>query len=238
VNETSTPRAIDSLWERVIPAEDRARYAESGFGGTQRFGHRACLLVVDVVEAFLGPRPGEEAQEGDFMSCAPFGWEKMPAIVRLVAEARSAAVPVVFVKGSLMAKRFCGGSVKASAKPARSVLLHSRGFPPELQPRDDEFVLEKSRPSAFFGTPLLTYLHREGVDTLLVAGSTTSGCIRATVIDAAAYDYRVFVVEDAVFDRSLFSHAVNTFEMQQKYADVVDLAEVTRLLSTRQQVVG
>jgi maleamate amidohydrolase len=227
---------IRALWERTIPAEDLAVYATSGFGTATEFGSRPCLLVVDVVESFLGPRPGERAQDGDFMSCAPFGWQRMPAIVRLVDVARGATVPVVFVKGSLMAKRFCGGSVKASAAPTRSELLHSRGFPPELQPRSDEFVLEKARPSAFFGTPLLTYLHRERIDTLLVAGSTTSGCIRATVVDGAAYDYRVFVVEDAVFDRSMFSHAVNTFEMHQKYAEVVDLSRVEQLLAATSAV--
>lgn len=221
---------IEERWRQTVPAADLAVYEEAGFGGVRAMGDRPCLIVVDVVESFLGPRPGEPAQPGDFMSCAPHGWARMPAIVRLVDVARDAGVPVVFVKGNLMAKRFCGGSVKASAAPATSALLHARGFPPELQPREDEFVLEKSRPSAFFGTPLVTYLNRNRIDTVLVAGSTTSGCIRATVVDAAAYDYRVFLVEDAVFDRSMFSHTVNTFEMHQKYADVVDVARVQEML--------
>ncbi|GAA1513116.1 isochorismatase family protein [Nocardioides humi] len=228
-----TPIPIEERWRRTVPPEDLAVYAEAGFGGAREMGERPCLILVDVVESFLGPRPGEQAQPGDFMSCAPHGWARMPAIVRLVDVAREAGVPVVFVKGNLMAKRFCGGSVKASAAPATSALLHSRGFPPELQPKDDEFVLEKSRPSAFFGTPLVTYLNRNRIDTVLVAGSTTSGCIRATVVDAAAYDYRVLLVEDAVFDRSMFSHTVNTFEMHQKYADVVDVARVEQLLTGR-----
>lgn len=231
MSDDHTP-AIWETWNAVVPAEDMSIYQNAGFGTATEFGARPCLLIVDVVESFLGPRPGAAASESDFMACGPYGWERLPNIVRLADAARAAHIPVVFVKGNLMAKRFCGGSVKASAAPARSALLHAKGFPAELQPRDDEFVLEKARPSAFFGTPLVTYLNRLSIDTLLIAGTTTSGCIRATVIDGAAYDYKVFVVEDACFDRSAFSHAVNTFEMHQKYAEVIDLHGAEQLLST------
>lgn len=224
---------IRALWEETIPAADLEVYASAGFGTSVQFGQQPCLVVIDVVESFLGPRPGEPAQSSDFMSCAPYGWERMPAIIELIDTARSAAVPIVFVKGNREAKRFCGGSVKASAAPSTSVLLHSRGLPSEIQPRDDEYVMEKPRPSVFFGTPLLTYLHRRRIDTLLIAGCTTSGCIRASVIDSAAYGYSTFVVEDAVFDRSMFSHAVNTFEIHQKYADVIDLQQTRHLLANR-----
>ena len=230
MSETHCP-AIWDTWNAVVPAEDMAIYNSAGFGTTTQFGERPCLLIVDVVESFLGPRPGEPASESDFMACGPFGWERLPNIVRLAEAARTAEIPVVFVKGNLMAKRFCGGSVKASASPERSALLHAKSFPAELQPTDDEYVLEKARPSAFFGTPLMTYLNRMSIDTLLVAGTTTSGCIRATVIDGAAYDYKVFLVEDACFDRSAFSHAVNTFEMHQKYAEVIDVHQAEQFLA-------
>jgi nicotinamidase-related amidase len=222
----NTTLPIHAVWESVIPAEDRQLYAEAGFGTTRELGSRPCVLVIDVVGAFLGPRPGDQATDDDFMACGAMGWQRLPSIVSLVDEARGAGVPVVFVKGSLMAKRFCGGSVKATADPATSARIHTAGFPDELQPRDDEFVLEKSRPSAFFGTPLSIYLTRLGIDTLVVAGTTTSGCVRATVVDAASHNYQVAVLEEGCFDRSYFSHVVNMFEMQQKYADVVDLARL------------
>jgi maleamate amidohydrolase len=219
-------------WEETIPAEDREVYAQAGFGTTTPFGSRPCLIVVDVVESFLGPRPGTPASDADFMACGPYGWDRLPNIVRLTDAARAAAVPVVFTKGDLTAKRFCGGSVKATAAPERSIAIHTTDFPRELQPRADEYVLEKARPSAFFGTPLVTYLHRMSIDTIVVAGTTTSGCIRSTVIDSAAHGFTTFVVEDACFDRSAFSHTVNTFEMHQKYAEVVDVHQAVDLFST------
>src|SRR5690606_17087395 len=131
------------------------------------------------------------------------------------------------------------GSVKVTADGATSYRVHEAGFPPELQPRQDEYVLEKPRPSVFYGTPLDAYLTRHRADTLIVAGTTTSGCIRATVVDGAARNYRMFVVEEACFDRSPFSHAVNMFEMQQKYADVVNLDDVRDYFGSRAaQAVG
>jgi nicotinamidase-related amidase len=84
-------------------------------------------------------------------------------------------------------------------------------------------VILKDKPSVFFGTPLMSYLHELQVDTLLVVGTTTSGCVRATVVDAFSYNFKVVVVEECVFDRGQISHKVNLFDMQAKYADVVPL---------------
>jgi len=91
----------------------------------------------------------------------------------------------------------------------------------EISPLSSELVLRKTKPSAFHGTPLVSTLVYENVDTLLVIGCTTSGCVRATVVDAFSYGFSVMVVEDAVFDRAELSHAVNLFDMDFKYADVV-----------------
>lgn len=227
------------IWDSVIPAEDRRIYEAAGFGGPLEFGDTPVVLVVDVVGAFLGPRPGEPSTGDDFMACGENGWARLPNIVALVDEARRSGVPVVFVRGNRMAKLFCGGSVKVTADGATSYRVHEAGFPPELQPRQDEYVLEKPRPSVFYGTPLDAYLTRHRADTLIVAGTTTSGCIRATVVDGAARNYRMFVVEEACFDRSPFSHAVNMFEMQQKYADVVNLDDVRDYFGSRAaQAVG
>jgi nicotinamidase-related amidase len=93
----------------------------------------------------------------------------------------------------------------------------------EIAPQDGDIVILKDKPSVFFGTPLMSYLHELQVDTLLVAGTTTSGCVRATVVDAFSYNFKVAVVEECVFDRGQTSHKVNLFDMQAKYADVVPL---------------
>jgi maleamate amidohydrolase len=96
----------------------------------------------------------------------------------------------------------------------------------EIEPRAGELVIRKQKPSAFFGTPLIPYLVSLKVDSLIFMGTTTSGCVRASVIDAFSNNYRCTIVEDGSFDRFEVSHAVNLFDLQAKYADVVSSAQV------------
>jgi nicotinamidase-related amidase len=93
----------------------------------------------------------------------------------------------------------------------------------EIAPQRRDIVVLKSKPSAFFGTPLLSFLVCLGVDSLLLTGTTTSGCVRATAIDAFSYNYRVAVIEEGCFDRSQASHALSLCDLHAKYADVVTL---------------
>src|SRR4029077_7262313 len=104
-------------------------------------------------------------------------------------------------------------------------------IPDEIAPAASDIVISKKKASAFFGTPLASYLVDMGVDTMLVTGVSTSGCVRATVVDGHAYNYRVCVVEEGTFDRSSVAHKVNLFDMHMKYADVVSLAETRRYLA-------
>ncbi len=99
-------------------------------------------------------------------------------------------------------------------------------FVAEAAPRPGELVLEKPKASAFFDTPLGTHLRAAGIDSVVVAGATISGCVRATAVDAFSWGFRTFVVEDAVFDRSRLSAGVGLYELDSRYADVVDLGQV------------
>jgi nicotinamidase-related amidase len=99
-------------------------------------------------------------------------------------------------------------------------------FVPEVAPREQDILLPKKHPSAFFGTPLVSYLVDLGVDSLVVTGCTTSGCVRGSVVDGFAYNFRCTVPIECVYDRSATSHAVNLFDMAAKYADVKPVAEV------------
>jgi nicotinamidase-related amidase len=104
-------------------------------------------------------------------------------------------------------------------------------FVEEVAPHAGDTLIPKNHPSAFFGTPMVSYLIDQDVDTLLICGCTTSGCVRATAMDAFAYNFHVAVVEECVYDRGLVSHAVNLFDIQSKYADVVSLERAIAYLS-------
>jgi maleamate amidohydrolase len=101
---------------------------------------------------------------------------------------------------------------------------------PELTPLPSERILRKTQPSTFFSTGYADLLRRQGVDTVIVAGCTTSGCVRATVVDAMSHNFRTIVVRDGVGDRSIAAHEANLFDMEQKYADLMDAAAIVAWL--------
>ncbi|MET7641467.1 isochorismatase family protein [Streptomyces sp. NPDC005438] len=241
-----------NIWDNVVPETERERLLATGFGAGVRLGRRPCLLVVDVTLSFLGRRTAEvpspdnsaddEGGEDYVTGCGPEGWRRLPAIVALLESARRAGIPRVLTRGSPEAAAVVGGAIKLSRAGELARRTHQAPFPAEIVPQPAEsvgpgepaeFVLEKTKASAFFGTPLLTYLHQHQVDSLIVVGTTTSGCVRATVVDGASYGYPVLVAEDACFDRSPFAHAANLFDIQMKYGGVTTserlLAELSAL---------
>lgn len=213
-------------WETVFPPEDRQVYERSGFLTGQEPGNKPALVIIDVVESFTGTRRMEieKAQEEYSTSCGQAAWDAIDNIKKVLQSFREKGLTVVYVKGSPVNKYFCGSSVKAMqgeiVKKIQTTPINR-----EIAPLETEFVLEKTKASAFFCTPLVTYLNRLHVDTLYIAGTTTSGCIRASVVDAFSYGYKVFLLEECVFDRSQFSHLVNLYEMNAKYADVITVDE-------------
>jgi maleamate amidohydrolase len=222
--------AAAHAWDRLVPADELDQLAANGFGELQGIGRSPCLLVIDVVTSFLGPRPGSDEPETP-MSCGEMGWRALPTIVALVDLFRAHSLPVVFTKGDLQDKIFCGGSVKRTSGATAARAAHDVGFPPELVPGQDEYVLSKPKASAFFGTPLVSYLLRHGIDSLVMVGTTTSGCVRASAVDASANNLKVVVVEDACFDRSPFAHAANLFDIHMKYGDVLTAEETGALVA-------
>ena len=197
----------DQVRERL--AAERSRLAADGMGAPSGPGRRAALLVVDLVRAFTEPD-------------SPLGSDLDLVVARaaeLVAASRPAGAPVFF---SVPVAEAGGWSRKIPANDllvpgTRAVELDRR-----LGVCVNDTVFTKTYPSCFFGTDLVTRLVHRGVDTLLIAGASTSGCVRATAVDSCSYGLRTIVVADAVGDRSAISHEVSLSDLALKYADVID----------------
>lgn len=194
------------------------------FDGRLAFGARPALLVVDVVMAYL--TPGAPLYDPVFAVA-------LTVIERLVAAARAARVPVIFTNVVYQPGGADGGLFyrKVPALQAFQRGSPAGAFPPSLQPRGDETVVSKQYASAFFGTSLAATLTAARIDTVIVTGFSTSGCIRATALDALQHGFVPFVVRDACADRHPAPHEANLTDLQAKYAEVVSEAEITASLT-------
>jgi nicotinamidase-related amidase len=223
-------------WDGLVPERELEVYRAAGYGRRGEWGRRPALLVVDVNYNFVGDRPEPvlESIRRWRNSCGEIGWAAIPRIAELLAAGRAAGVPVLFSTQGYRTDPLGAGSwgqknARVLSDDEERQRLGAE-IVKELAPRPDEVVIRKNKPSAFFGSPLASYLIALGVDTVIIAGTTTSGCVRATAVDAFSYNYRVVVVEDCVFDRSATSHALNLFDLDAKYADVVPRADVVSYL--------
>lgn len=218
-------------WMQLIPPAELAFYARAGFHGALDMGRRPALIVVDVTLGFTGS-PGltlEQAIAEFAPACGPASWLAMPRIARLIGVFRGRALPIVFTRSRLDDIPYTGKATKAK-RASGPVPPRFNEFPDAVAPRDGEWVLEKVKASAFFGTPLTSYLVAQGVDSAVLCGVSTSGCVRASVVDAFSHGLRTFVVDDCCFDRSEFAHAANLFDMSGKYACVLSLDELEPML--------
>src|SRR5918994_7445536 len=154
----------------------------------------------------------------------------MTNIATLLAEFRRNGWPVLYPHVAPKNKATDSGRLAQKVPAIMEVAAKGYEFPTEIAPRDGDVLIPKKYPSAFFGTPLASHLIDLGADTLVVTGCTTSGCVRGSVVDAFAYNWRVLVPHDAVYDRSHASHAVNLFDMAAKYADVGTTDEILEKL--------
>lgn len=220
-------------WRSIVTERDRQVYAAAGYGERVTLGTRPVLLVIDVTYGWTGRErlPILESIEQYPNSCGEAAWDALEIIGRLLPAARALGRPVIYSAG--FTELGLRGVGLWSAKHPRSLDApdDNHTIVREIGPTAGDVVLPKTKPSLFHGTPLVDLLIREQADTLIVTGTATSGCVRATVIDAFSYNFPVLVVEDAVFDRGEVSHAVNLFEMDQKYANVVSSAEAIAYLA-------
>jgi len=205
-------------WDAIIPQSEKEAYRAAGFGRRTGIGKRPALLIIDVQYRTVGtePRPFWEAIKEFPTACGQVGWDAVHQIARVLALFRSKGWPVMY---PYVSQKETFDKVPA----LMTVAKRGYDFVSEIAPEANDVLLPKKHPSAFFGTPLASYLIEREVDTLVVTGCTTSGCVRGTVVDGFAYNFRVLVPHECVYDRSQVSHAVNLFDMSEKYADVISV---------------
>ena len=225
-------------WSSVISEDEERRYEAAWFGRAGGVGARPALLIIDVQYRTVGTRrlPYWEAIEEYPTACGDVGWEAVDNIRPLLAEFRRLGLPVLYPH--VAPKNAATDSGRLAEKVPSIMTIDQRGydFVEEIAPRKGDVLLPKKHPSAFFGTPLVSHLIDLGADTLFVTGCTTSGCVRSSVSDAFAYNFKVIVPQECVYDRSPTSHAANLWDMNAKYADVMPTAEAIAAL--RRAVAG
>jgi len=226
-------------WERAIPASDLEVHQAAGYGRQLGLGTRPAVLIIDTNYRFLGRRPESILRSVALWpkSSGERGWAAVPHLQRLLALGRAAGSPVFYTTGQ--PDRMHGPqSLKSRQDGEAPVQDDDRAIIPPLAPAPEDVVITKPGPSAFFGTALVSHLVQGGIDTLLVGGCTTSGCVRATTVDAATLGFRVGIVEECVFDRFEISHAVALFDLNAKYGDVMPLDRVAQYLEGVRPVAG
>jgi len=232
----------EPIWNQFLTERDKAVFATSGYGARQGFGKRPALLIVDVNWAFCGDRPEPilESIKKWRNSCGEDAWTALPYIRALIDKCRAKGVPVIYTTGVRRDDNWDAGSWSwkndrsDEDKATKTALANLDGneIVAPIAPGPQDVVIYKQKPSGFFGTNLASYLVLLGCDSLIVTGTTTSGCVRASVLDAFSLNYRITLAEEGCFDRSQASHAINLCDMNAKYADVMKTSEVLAFLET------
>lgn len=223
-----------AIWDDVIPPEDIRMFNKGEMGGKMRYGEKPAIIVVDMQQGFiLDEYP---------LGCSKMGLPTAHSIKKLLDKGREMGIPIFFSKysvGKTPAERGRWKHLRSLERKVFEDEEYQKAFDPReykifelLEPKDNEVVVTKIHPSAFFDTHLATMLIFHNVDTVIVTGMVTSGCVRATVVDAFSYNFAVIVPEECVGDRGVISHKVSLFDMHMKYADVLSLAEVIGFLDS------
>jgi nicotinamidase-related amidase len=212
-------------WERYLSERDKLHDQHWGKKELYGFGDKPALLLIDIYYSVLGLKrePIFESMKTWPSSTGLEGWTAVDKTAELLAVARECGIPVVHIKGLQNGMKPWVHRSRGPSKLSPEMQHKGTEIVDEVKPIAGEVVIEKTAPSGFQGTPLAFHLQSLGVDTLICCGETTSGCVRATVVDGATHRFRMGVVSECVFDRTEASHFMNLYDMHQKYSDVVSL---------------
>ncbi len=219
----------DHCWKDLVSQEVLEIY--QAYKRELYIGQRPALLAIDLHNLVFegGPRPVREVVREFPSSCGVYAWEAIEPIKELLALTRSAGIPVIFTTRETR-READSTKIKATNRPEARIDERRSAIRDDFGPESGDLIVYKQRASAFFGTPLLPHLIQRGIDSLIVCGESTSGCVRASVVDAYSCGFHTVVVEECCFDRSLLSHKVNLFDMHHKYADVMHLEQLKKHL--------
>jgi maleamate amidohydrolase len=215
----------DHCWKDIVTPDILEVY--SSYRRKTFVGPAPALLAIDLYELVYrgGPQP-PVALAKDFPSaCGQYAYEAIEPTKRLFAAARAAGLPIFYSTGDVRSESR-PALVSATKRVKPSIEASDYAIRPEFKPQPSDVIITKQRASAFYGTPLAAHLTQLGVRTLIVCGESTSGCVRASAVDAYSHGYHVVLVEECCFDRSVLSHKVNLFDLHHKYADVMHVDEV------------
>jgi maleamate amidohydrolase len=211
----------DHCWKDLIDPDTLQIY--QAYRRKIYVGEHPAVLAIDLYnKAYLGgSRPAKEVDREFSGSCGEYAWNALAPTQRLFAAARRAGVPVIYTT-----RHVDTGGVQSTNRNLKRMADDIYDIKAELAPAPGELVIYKERASAFFGTPLVAHLRRMKIDSLIICGESTSGCVRASTVDAYSYGFHNVVVEECTYDRAMICHKVNLFDLHHKYADVMHIEEV------------
>ena len=216
-----TDKFEDYCWKDIVSDEILEIY--SAYRREIYVGPRPAILAIDLYNKAYqgGNRPVIEVNREFSGSCGENAWRAMEPTQKLFAAVRRAGIPVIY-----STRHADTAGVHSTNRRMGREVEDVYGIKEELAPHPGDLVIYKERASAFFGTPLIAHLRRLGVESLIICGESTSGCVRASTVDAYSYGFHNVLVEECTYDRSMLSHKVNLFDLHHKYADVMHVGEV------------
>ena len=213
----------DHCWKDVVDEEILEIY--TAYHRKIYVGKNPAVLAIDLYNKAYqgGNRPVREVNRQYSGSCGENAWKAIEPTQQLFAAARKAGVPVIYTTRHVDTRGVQSTNRNMGRDNVADDIFDIKA---ELAPEPGELIIYKERASGFFGTPLVAHLRMMGVDSLIICGESTSGCVRASTVDAYSYGFHNVLVEECTYDRSMLSHKVNLFDLHHKYADVMHVDEV------------